>query len=166
MAQLSLSPKHYLDIRKKPMTLKETIDQDLKSAILGRDLKKADTLRLLKSAIKNEEINIGEELNDQKVEVIVAKEVKKRQESIVEYKKGNRAELAESEQKEIEILEKYLPEQLSDEELEEIVSEAISKTKASSMQDMGKVMSFVMPQVSGKADGAKVSQIVKEKLLP
>lgn len=146
------------------MSLKETIDQDLKNAMLSRDSKTVDTLRLLKSGIRNEEINVGKELDDQKIGEVVAREVKKRQESISEFKKGGRQDLAENEQKEIAILEKFMPAQASDEEIEKIVDEAVASTNASGMQDMGKVMSAVMPKLSGKADGAKVSQMVKEKL--
>ena len=146
------------------MGLSQKINGDLKQALLSKDADKANTLRMLKSSIHNQEIVVKHELSDDEIGKIVGKEVKSREESIVEYKKGDRPDLVSAEEKEIEFLKAYLPEQLSDAEIEKIVDEVIADTGASSPADMGKVMGQVMPKLSGKADGAKVSEIVKNKL--
>jgi hypothetical protein len=146
------------------MGLSQKIDEDLKKALLSHDSDTANTLRLLKSSIHNQEIATGDKLSEEEIDQIVAQEVKKREEAIAEYKKGNRQDLVEAEQKEAGILKPYLPAQLSDAEIEKIVDETIQHTGAKSLSDMGKVMGAVMPKLIGKADGAKVSQIVKNKL--
>lgn len=146
------------------MTLKEQIEKDFIEAYKAKDELKASTLRMIKSAIKNKEIVSGNELDESAVVDVVAKEIKQRRDSADEYKKGGRPELAEKEEKEINILKVYLPEQLSEEEITKIVESAIKKTGASSISDIGKVMSVVMPEVKGKSDGALVSKIVKDKL--
>jgi uncharacterized protein YqeY len=146
------------------MSLLQKINDDLKAALLSRDSDKVNTLRMLKSSIHNQEIANGKELSDEEIGQVVAKEVKKREEAIVEYKKGNRQDLVDAETKEAEILKVYLPKQISDQELEKIVDQAIKETKAQNSSDMGKVMAQVMPKVVGKASGAKVSEIVKNKL--
>ncbi len=105
------------------------------------------------------------ELTDEQVIEVVSSEIKKRKDAIVLYEKGNRPELAEREKKEIEILKKYLPEQLSEEELKKIVEESINKTEAKEMKDMGKVMADLNPKIKGRADSGEVSKIVKELLI-
>jgi len=146
------------------MNLLQTIDNDLKKALKAKDADRVSVLRMLKSSIHNKEIEVGKELSDEEIGEVVGKETRSREESVAEYKKGNRPDLVESEEKEIEILKTYLPEQLSDNEIEKIVDEVIADTGASSLADIGKVMGQVMPKLSGKADGAKVSEIVKNKL--
>lgn len=147
------------------MSLVNQIEQDLISALKSHDETQSSTLKLLKSAIKNKEIALGKELTDMDIQEIVVKEIKQRRDSITQYQQGGREDLVKKEQAELDILQNYLPEQLTEVEISKFVEEAIAKTNATSPSDMGKVMAALMPQVKGKADGSLVSQIVKEKLI-
>lgn len=147
------------------MSLASQIELELIDALKSHDETKSSTLKLLKSAIKNKEIAQGKELDDIATGEIVASQIKQRRDSIAQYKQGNRQDLALKEQAELDILQSYLPEQLSESEITRLVDEAITKSAATSPSDMGKVMAILMPQVKGKADGSLVSQIVKEKLM-
>lgn len=147
--------------------LKDIIQEDLKQAMLAKDEFKLSTLRMLKSALQYFEIQkggAGYTATDEDVLEVVGKEIKKRRESIEMYRNGGRDELAEKEEKELQILQAYLPEQMSEDEVRKLVKEAISATGAATPQDMGKVMGALMPKVKGKADGNLVSRIVREKL--
>lgn len=146
--------------------LKETLEEDIKKAMLDRNENVLSALRMLKSAIQYAEINKGVNYSatDEDVIDVIGKEVKKRRESIDLYEKGGRPELAEKEKKELDIIQRYLPEQLQEDEIKKIVNEAVSTTNASGIQDMGKVMGIVMQQVKGKADAGTVSSIVKSRL--
>ncbi len=146
--------------------LKDKIQQDVKTAMFARDELKTSTLRLLLASLKNFEIEKGlnYEATDEDVLTIVGREIKKRKEAVEAYKNAGRSESAEKEQKELDILDEYQPEQMSEEEIVKIVSQAIEDTGATSMQDMGKLMGVIMPQVKGKADGNLVNRIVKENL--
>lgn len=146
------------------MKLNEKINQDFVFAMKSKDEITLSTLRMLKSAIKNREIEIGQELKDGEIGEVARKSVKQRKDSMNEYQKGSRADLVAKEQKEIKILEKYLPAQLSEEKILSIIDKTIKSTGASDPQDMGKVMGQIMPKFKGKADGALVSKLVKEKL--
>jgi len=146
------------------MTLLERIDADIITAQKAKEEIKLSTLRLLKNAIKNKEIELKKDADDNLAGEIIAKEIKTRKDSVEQYTAGERKDLADKENLEIEILKKYLPEQLSQEKITEIVQKAISKTQASGPQDMGKIMGIIMPEVKGKADGALVSRLVKENL--
>lgn len=146
------------------MTLIQQIDQDLISAVKSKNEATISTLRLLKSAIHNWQIAEQKEPQDADILQVAQKEIKSRRDAIEMYEKGGREELAKKEQQEIGILSKYLPEQASDEEIRVKVKEIIEKTGASSIQDMGKVMGPLMNQFKGKADGATISNIVKEEL--
>lgn len=146
------------------MKLVQEINKDLIEAMKSKNELTLSTLRMLKSAIKNREIELGHSLSDQELGEMVAKSVKQRRESIVEYQKGDRADLVKKEQDEIKILEKYLPKQMDETEISKIVEEAIESTNANGLTDMGKVMGTIMPKVKGKADGTLVSKLVKEKL--
>jgi len=166
------------------MALKGNIRENLKEAVKNREELKFSVLRLLLAAIFNkekekryklskekpelsgEELEEESQLNDEEVIEVISSEVKKRKESILEFEKGKREDLVEKEKKELDILQKYLPEQLSEEELQKLAKEAIDKTGAKEIKDMGKVMQEVMPKVKGKADGTLVSKIVKELLIP
>ena len=117
-----------------------------------------------KPELKEEELVKESELADEQIVEVISSEIKKRKDAIVLYQQGNRPELAEKEQKEIEILIKYLPEQLSGEELKKLVEESITTTGAKEMRDMGKVMADLNPKIKGKADGGEVSKLVKELL--
>ncbi len=143
----------------------DKLQSDLKDAQLARDENRVSTLRLLISEIKNAEIDKGEPLSDEDVISVVQKEVKKRKEAALGFRSGGREEQAQKEEKEAQILQAYLPAQLSEEELAKIVDEAIVQTGASTIQDMGKVIGVVMGKVKGQAEGSAVSSIVKAKLV-
>jgi len=146
------------------MSLKETIEADIISSMKSKNEEAVSVLRMLKSAIHNWEISSKKEPQDVDIVGVIQGQIKSRRDSIEMYKKGNRQELADKEQKEIDILTKYLPEQMDEVAVREIIKKAISETGVSSMQDMGKVMGKIMPEVKGKADGSMVSNIVKEEL--
>ena len=145
----------------------EQIQQDLKEAQLGRDEVKVSTLRLLLSEIHNKEISKGPPvggLTDEDIVVIIQREVKKRKEAAAGFRAGLREEQAQREELEAKILEEYLPAQISNEELTELVDQSIKELGATTLADMGKVMGTVMSKVKGRADGNIVSSIVKERL--
>ena len=152
--------------------LKQNIKNDSTEALKSGDQFKLGVLRMLLSALasKEKEIRFKEnlekepELTDEQVIETVSSEIKKRKDAIVLYVQGNRPELADNEKKEIEVLKKYLPEQLSEDELKKMVRDSIEKTGAAEMKDMGKVMAELNPKIKGKADGGEVSKIVKEIL--
>ncbi len=146
--------------------LKAKIQEDIRTSMFARDELKTSTLRLLMSSLKNYEIEKGlnYEAIDEDVLTIVSREIKKRRESIEMFQKGGRQELVDKEQKELEQLQRYLPEQLSEDEVKKLVDDAISQVGAKSIQDMGKVMGILSTQIKGKADGSMVSTIVREKL--
>lgn len=141
-----------------------TIESDMKNALKqGRKLE-VSTLRLLISELRSAEKTKKTPLDESEILTIIQKQIKRRSEAIEQYKNANRNDLAEKEEKEKLILGKYLPEQLSENELNEIIEKAIKDVRAMSVSDMGKVMSDVMPKVKGRADGKMVSNIVKQKL--
>ncbi len=143
--------------------LKNTILEDLKKAMLAKQQTEVDTLRMLKARIMNEEIAKGKEFSDEEIVSIIGSEVKRRRDSVEAYTKGARPELAEKEQSEISVLHRYLPEQLSEEQVVSIIEEALAgQTFAAA--DFGKAMGLVMPKLKGKADGSVISKILKEKL--
>ncbi len=141
------------------------IQNNLKQAQLARDENKVSTLRLLLSEIRNAEIAKGQALTESDMTGVIQKEVKKRTEAAAGFRQGNREEAAQKEEAEMAILKSYLPEQLTDEELTNIVEQTITELGASSIQDMGRVIGLVMGKVSGRAEGSRVSQLVKEKLI-
>lgn len=146
------------------MSLLNQINTDLIEAQKASDSLTRDTLRMVKTTIKNVEIAKGIELNDEQIVDVLAKEVKQRQEAADSFVAGNRPELAEKEQQEIAILKKYLPEQISEDELSQMIDEAITETGATAMNEMGKVMGALIPKIKGRADAGLVSQIVRQKL--
>ena len=142
----------------------EKITKDLTEAMKAKDTFRTSVLRMLKSALKNEEINKKSPLTDDEVLAIIKKQVKTRKDSMNEFAIYNRMDLADSLQKEIDILNEYLPEELSDEELEKIVKETITKVKAESIKQMGMVIKTISSEYGARCDMAKVSKLVKEKL--
>lgn len=142
----------------------EKITKDLTEAMKAKDTFRTSVLRMLKSALKNEEINKKSPLTDDEVLAIIKKQVKTRKDSMNEYASYNRMDLADSLQKEIDILNEYLPEELSDEELEKIVKETITKVKAESIKQMGMVIKTISSEYGARCDMAKVSKLVKERL--
>lgn len=148
--------------------LKQELQEELKQAMLAKDELRKSVLRLLLSAINYYEIQkggAGYEAADEDVMSVIRKEVKQRKDSIEQFKIGNRQDLVDKETKELELLQTYLPAQMTEEEIREIVKETIREINATTVADMGKAMSAVMPKLKGKADGTVVSAIVKELLL-
>ncbi len=146
------------------MALKEQLDADLKTAMREKDALRLSVIRMLKSAVKYREIEIMKPLDDAGVHGVIASEIKRRRDSVEQYEAGNRQDLADKEGAEIRILQGYLPQQLSEAELRAKVDEAIQKTGAKGMKDMGGVMKALVPEVQGRAEGKAVSDMVKARL--
>lgn len=147
--------------------LKQQLKDELKQAMLAKDANTTSVLRMLISAIGYMEIQkggAGYEATDEDVQNVIQKEAKQHKDSIDQFKNAGRDELVAKEEKELAVLKKYLPEQLGEEEIKKLVVDAVTKTGASSIVDMGKVMGALMPHVKGKADGGLVSKIVREIL--
>jgi uncharacterized protein len=147
------------------MSLKQQIISDLTASMKAQDAPRTSTLRMVKAAVMNREIEKGAELDDEEMMQLLRSLVKQRRDSVEQYEKGGRQELADKEKTEIEVIEGYLPQAASGEEIEAAVAAAISETGASTMKDMGRVMKAVQVALAGKnADGRTVSEIVKAKL--
>ena len=146
------------------MPLKQQIEAEFISALKAKNAQLVSTLRMLKSAITNKEKQTGEEIDDTQILKTIEQEVKKRQESFNLYQKAGRAESAQKEQNEINILKAYLPEEMPTVKLEKIIDKTITKLGAKEIKDMGKVMGTVIAEVAGRASGDKISQLVKRKL--
>ncbi|WP_438433352.1 GatB/YqeY domain-containing protein [Gorillibacterium sp. sgz500922] len=146
------------------MTLNEQLNEDMKQAMKSQDKFKLSVIRMVRSAIKNIEIDQRKTLDDNEVLDILNREIKQRRDALQEFQKAGRDDLAESAQAEIAIIAAYLPQQLTEEEVQAIVRQTIQETGASSKADMGKVMSALMPKVKGRADGKLVNQIVQQQL--
>lgn len=146
------------------MSLLETIEKDFIEAYKAKDEKAKSLLGMIKSALKNKEIEIQKSLEESDVVDVLTKEVKKRKDSATAYEQGGRPELAEQENSEVAMLAKYLPEQLSEEAVSDIVKSTITELGATTMADMGKVIGAVVGKTKGQADGGLVSKIVKEEL--
>ena len=144
--------------------MREKIINDIKEAMKSQAKEKLAVLRMVKGAMQLEEINKKQELNDEDVIAVISKQINTRKESIVEFEKGNRADLIEKTQAEIKILEAYMPEQLSEEEVNKIIEEAIEQVNPQAPSDMGKIMGIVTPKLKGRADMSSVSKIVREKI--
>jgi uncharacterized protein len=146
------------------MSLIAEIEDELKDAMLARDAERRDALRLILNALKGSQKELQRPLTEDEELQVLQRERKRRQEAAEAFRSGGRQEQAEAEERELEILEEFMPEPLSEDEIEEIVDDVIAEVGATSMADLGRVMADVMPQVAGRADGSKVSQIVREKL--
>ena len=147
--------------------MRQKITDDLKQAIQNQDQVKVSVLRLLEAALQNAEIkNNREKLKDEEVLKIIKSEIKKREEASELYKKGDRGELAQKEDQEIVILKKYLPEQLGEDKIKEVINKVIEEQQLASAKDFGKLMGAVMKEVGGQADGGLVNKLVKEALTP
>lgn len=144
--------------------LKQRIQDDMKSAMKGGDKRKLGVIRLIMAAIKQREVDERIELDDDQVLAVLDKMVKQRRDSIEQYAKAGRDELAEQEQFEIEVLQEYLPEALSEEEITDLIKQAMADTGAESMRDMGKVMGILKPKLQGRADMGAVSAKIKQLL--
>src|SRR5262245_30464813 len=146
------------------MALKDRINDDVKLAMRGGDARRRDALRLLTAALKQREVDERKELADPDVVAVVEKMIKQRRESIVQFEKGGRQDLAQNEQYEIGLFQAYMPQGLSDAEIEAAVAEAIAAAGAKAPSDMGKVMGALKTRLAGRADMTKVSALVKTKL--
>ncbi|MBI3803938.1 MAG: GatB/YqeY domain-containing protein [Nitrospirae bacterium] len=148
------------------MTTQEKLAEELKGAMRTGDAARLSVIRLLRSAIKNKEIDKGkgQKLTEEEVLQLISSAMKQRRESIEQFAKGGRQDLVEQEEKELTILQSFLPEQISDEALRIKVQEAIAQSGATDVKEMGKVMKLLIPQLVGKAEGNKISQVVRECL--
>ncbi|MGG5358931.1 MULTISPECIES: GatB/YqeY domain-containing protein [unclassified Enterococcus] len=146
------------------MSLLSRLNDDMKSAMKAKDKESLQVIRMIKSSIQNEQIKVGHDLTDDEELSVLSREMKQRRDSLREFEQAGRDDLAEKVKSEIAIVEKYMPEQLSEDDIRQIVQEAINQTGAASAKEFGKVMGAVMPKVKGKADGNLVNAIVKELL--
>jgi hypothetical protein len=146
------------------MALREKLDEDLKSAMRAKDSLRMNTVRALKSAVKYREIELMKPLDDAGILGVASTEIKRRRDSVEQYRAGNRPDLADKEEAEIRLLQDYLPQQLPAAELEAKVDEVIARVGAKGPKDMGAVMKALLPDVQGRADGKVVSELVKQRL--
>ena len=146
------------------MSLIEEIDGEIKDAMKAHDAERRDALRLILDALKKSEKELQRPLSEEEELQVMQRERKRRIEAADAFRAGGREEQAEAEERELDILEEFMPEPLTEDEIEEIVDDVIAEVGATSMADLGRVMADVMPQIAGRADGSQVSQIVREKL--
>ncbi len=147
------------------MTLLQRLDGDLKTALRESDKLKLSAIRMVKATVKNQQIEKGRDLSDEEIQSVISTLAKQRRESIEQFSKGGREDLADQERRELAVLQSYMPEQLSPAELDKIILQAIQESSAEGEKDMGKVMKVLMPRVRGVADGTIVNNRVKELLL-
>ena len=145
-------------------SLKQRIDQDSKEALKTKDSLRLNVLRMIRSDIRYKEIEKRSELSDDDVISVLSSSIKKRKDSIEQFEKGGRDDLASKEKMELEVISKYMPDQLTDEELNKIITQAIKDVDAAGPPDLGKVMKQIMPNVRGRADGKKVKLLVSSRL--
>jgi hypothetical protein len=148
------------------MSLEERLVEEMKQAMKSNDKLRLSTIRMIRSALKNKEIELRKNLEDEDVVKVVQVMVRKGEESVEQFQAGGRVDLVEKEKKELDILKSFLPQPLSQEEILKIIDQSIQETQASSLKDIGKVMKSVMPKIGGKADGKLINQLVKERLSP
>ena len=146
------------------MSLYDDIIHDLTSAIKGKDTIRLSVLRGLKTAIKNKQVELRQELNEDQIRGVISSEIKKRKEAIEVFNQGSRPDLVDKEEAELTILSGYLPPQLSGEEIKEVLANVIEELSASGPKDLGRVMKSAMPKLAGRADGREVNQLARELL--
>lgn len=146
------------------MTLKDRLTNDLKESMKNKETVRKSVITLIRADIKQYEVDNRVELDDDKILTLIAKQMKQRKDALEEFKKADRTDLIDQTNEEIEVLSFYLPEQLADDELEEIVKKVVAEVGATSMKDMGAIMGKVMPLVSGRADGKRINAMVKKIL--
>lgn len=144
--------------------MRERILEDLKSAMKAQDKELLSVIRMVKGAIQMEELDKKHELSDDEVITVISKQIKTRKESIEEFKKGNRQDLIKQTESEIDILNKYMPEQLSEEEVNKIIDDIFVEVKPTSIRDMGKIMGVASSKLNGRADKSYISTYIKNKL--
>lgn len=147
------------------MSLKEKLQEDLKSSMKNKDTLRKSVITLVRAAIKHYEVDNRVELGDAEIIDIISKQLKQRNDSLIEFEKAGREDLVEETKSEIQVLKEYLPQQLSEEELEKIVIETIAEVGATSMKDMGKIMASIKPKTAGRADGRKINELVKKNFV-
>ena len=148
------------------MSLEERLVEEMKQVMKSNDKLRLSTIRMIRSALKNKEIELRKKLTDEDIVKVVQGMVRKGEESVEQFQAGGRTDLVEKEKREIEILKSFLPQPLSQEEILKIIDQSIQETQASSPKDIGKVMKSVIPKIGGKADGKLINQLVKERLSP
>jgi uncharacterized protein len=148
------------------MSLEERLIAEMKEAMKSNDKVRLSTIRMVRSAVKNKEIELRKPLDDETVQRVIQGMVRKGEESVEQFKLGGRMDLVEKESQEIEILKTYLPQSMSREEVIKIIDQTIQETQGTSLKEMGKIMKSVMSKLQGKADGKLINQLVKEKLSP
>ncbi len=146
------------------MNLKERLNEEMKRAMKAQDKGRLSAIRMARGAIRDKEINDQKELEDDGVLEVIASQIKKRKDALEQLRKSDRSEVVEAEEAQIQVLQEFLPTQLSEAEIETLVVKVIAETNATSMRDMGKVMGKLIPQLRGKADHSVVSQMVRQKL--
>ena len=146
------------------MSIEATLLEDMKAAMKKGDSIRVETIRLLRAQIKNASLGRKEPLPESSILAILSKEAKKRKESIALYQRGGRDDLVQNETRELDIIQSYLPEAMSGTEIDALIRQCISQLHAEGMKDMGKVMSMIMPQIKGRADGKTVQERVRELL--
>ncbi len=146
--------------------MEERLVQEMKEAMKSNDKLRLSTIRMIRSTVKNKEIELRKPLDDGEIQKAIQGMVRKGEESVEQFKLGGRMDLVEKESKEIEILKSFLPQALTREEILKIIDETIEETQSTSLKDIGKLMKSVMPKLQGKADGKLVNQLVKERLSP
>jgi uncharacterized protein YqeY len=146
------------------MMLNQKIVEDLKEAMKAKDQARTSCLRMLKTAVKNEQVNKGRELKDEEIQAIISSSIKKCKDAVNEFRAGGREDLAEKEEKEIQLLFEYLPKQLTPEEIESTLRDIISELSAGSPKDLGKVMKVAMARMAGQAQGKEVNEIARRLL--
>lgn len=144
--------------------MKERINNDFISAMKNKEKEKLAVMKMLKGAVQLEELNQKKELTDDEIVMIVAKQIKTRKESIVEFEKGNRTDLIEQANFEIKVLEEYMPEQMSEEEINKVIDEVFTKVNPAGPSDMGKIMGMISPILKGKADLGLVNKLIRDRL--
>ena len=148
------------------MSLEERLVEEMKGAMKSNDKARLSTIRMIRSAVKNKEIELRKPLDDEGIQRVIQGMIRKGEESLEQFKLGGRTDLVEKELHEIEILKSYLPQSMTQEEMIKIVDQTIAELQATSMKDLGKVMKSLMPKLQGKADGKLINQLVKERLSP
>jgi uncharacterized protein YqeY len=144
--------------------MKERINNDFISAMKNKEKEKLAVMKMLKGAVQLEELNQKKELTDDEIVMIVAKQIKTRKESIVEFEKGNRTDLIEQANFEIKVLEEYMPEQMSEEEINKVIDEVFTKVNSAGPSDMGEIMGMISPILKGKADLGLVNKLIRDRL--
>ena len=148
------------------MSLEERLVDEMKQAMRSNDKLRLSTIRMIRAAVKNKEIELRKKIDDEEIQRVIQGMLRRNEESIEQFRLGGRMDLVDKESQEGDILKSFLPQALSTEEMLKVIDESIQETQASSLKDLGKVMKSVMPKLTGKADGKVINQLVKERLSP